>query len=170
MELCSECGKRPILNKKGRLCKVCYTKQRLENLPDYGLCIYCRRRPVTHIRRQLCAACYNLIHKKGLDDPLPAKSPEHVHHNCEIEFIKNFFTHPNWQYQPANFRLNGTTYSPDFYDEERNVFIEVSGSRQAYHANKDKYELFEKLFPKLSFEVRKPDGLLLDTNGRIDWQ
>jgi len=42
-----------------------------------------------------------------------------------------------------------------FYDGERNIFIEVSGSRQAYHANKDKYRLFRELFPLISLEIRK---------------
>lgn len=75
-------------------------------------------------------------------------------HNSEIKFIENFFTHKNWIYHPVIFRLNGVNYEPDFYDGERNVFIEVSGTRQAFQANFDKYKLFIKTFPHIKFEVR----------------
>jgi len=69
------------------------------------------------------------------------------------------------------FRFNGLKYSPDFYDGEKNVFIEVAGSRQAYHANKDKYELFRKHFSKLTPELTKSDGGLLDEKGfQKEWQ
>lgn len=62
-------------------------------------------------------------------------------------------------------------YSPDFYDGNRNVFIEVIGSRQAYDQNKEKYDLMKKIFPKIKFEIRTPDGALLEigTNLRVVW-
>ena len=78
--------------------------------------------------------------------------------------------HQNWIAQPAQFSLNGLRYTPDFYDGERNVFIEVSNTRQAYSANKHKYELLRKLFPKLGFEVRKPSGELLNKDEAINPQ
>ena len=53
-------------------------------------------------------------------------------------------------------------YSPDFYDCERGVFIEVAGSRQRYHQAKDKYDSFQKYFPSINFEIRKIDGTILD--------
>ena len=85
-------------------------------------------------------------------------------HFREVEFIKNFFDHDDFIHQPCHFRLNNIGYSPDFYDGKRNIFIEVAGTRQAYHINKEKYELFKQIFPKLQFEIRKTDGSLLDIN------
>jgi len=83
-------------------------------------------------------------------------------HLGELEFIKNFFIHQNWIPQPAQFKLDSVKYIPDFYDGERNVFIEISRTRQAYSANKHKYDLFRQIFSKLNFEIRKPTGELLD--------
>ncbi|MCJ7482641.1 MAG: hypothetical protein MUO31_06720 [Thermodesulfovibrionales bacterium] len=82
----------------------------------------------------------------------------------EIEFIRSYFTHSNWIYHPANFKVNGSKYMPDFYDGERNVFIEVAGTRQAYYNNRAKYITFAATFPKLQFEIRYPDGVLLPLN------
>ena len=161
MELCSQCNEKPIYSRK--LCKTCYNQNRSKNPPDYGLCILCKARPATSKKRQLCDSCY---HKQRRNP----KFSKVIRHNCEVEFIRNFFNHNNWQHQPASFRLNGVNYSPDFYDAERDTFIEVSGSRQAYHANKDKYEKFKELFPKIDFEVRKTDGSLLnEDDSRLDW-
>lgn len=81
-----------------------------------------------------------------------------VQHRCEIDFIQNFFDHKNWTHQPAIFNLGNTKYTPDFYDAERNIFIEVVGTRQAYHSNKEKYEQFVLKFPALKFEIRTPNG------------
>jgi len=66
-----------------------------------------------------------------------------------------------WIYQPALFRLNGYRYTPDFYDGEREVFIEVSGTRQAFYNNREKYRLFIKTFPGIKFEIRRPNGDLI---------
>jgi hypothetical protein len=91
--------------------------------------------------------------------------------NAEVEFIKNFFTHNNWLYQPTMFRFDHYRYTPDFYDSERNVFIEVAGTRQAYDQNKDKYDIFRKTFPQINYEIRKSDGSILDeTKDRLSWE
>ena len=173
MELCIQCNKRPSRHKKLKLCGSCYDKARVSTLPDYGSCIRCKSRPIKHIKRKLCKECYSYLYREGeLDDNMMIQeslSPNDPY-GREIEFIKNFFTHSDWQHQPATFKLNGDKYTPDFYDGERNVFMEVSGSRQAYHINKDKYELFRRLFPKVPFEIRKPNGSILDENNdRLDW-
>jgi len=94
---------------------------------------------------------------------------ERINHIAEIVFIKNFFDHKNWISQPAVFRMDNIKYIPDFYDGNRNVFIEVAGTRQAYHYNKAKYALFRKTYPLISFEIRFPSGEILDETGRIDW-
>lgn len=117
------------------------------------LCIKCKKNPVFIKKRSLCVSCYQKEYRKRTTEMKKS------HFSCtELDFIKNFFTHNNWTFQPAIFRLEQDRYTPDFYDGERNVFIEVSGTRQAYHQNKTKYELFKRLYPKINFEVRNTDG------------
>jgi len=143
------------------------------------VCIECKEKPVFVKIRRLCQFCAQKFYRehgpilKGNPDAefKNPKTDKQNQHGREVVFIRNFFDHNDWVYHPALFRFNGEKYSPDFYDGKRNIFIEVSGSRQAYHSNKDKYNLFKKIFPKINFEIRKHDGTLLDeTNGRIEWQ
>lgn len=137
------------------------------------LCSECGKNPVFVKKRELCRACYQKFYKKHgkIINPLTYDyksdkfSKKHTTFR-EIEFIKNFFNHKNWIHQPALFRFNSRQYSPDFYDGERNVFIEVAGSRQAYHKAKERYSMFRKHFPKIILEIRKTDGDLLNEN---DW-
>ncbi len=56
------------------------------------------------------------------------------------------------------FPLNGTTFRPDFHVPGTQTFYEVSGTRQAFHANKHKYEEFQQCYPHLTLTVVKPDG------------
>ena len=83
-------------------------------------------------------------------------------HQRKMEFVKTFFKHTNWYYAPVIFRLNKFRFEPDFYDNERGVFIEVVGTRQGFSANKMKYIEFFKTFPHLKFEIRRVDGSLID--------
>lgn len=137
-----------------------------------SLCINCKKRPIYIKKRRLCITCYQKLKRdsdfklKDDDDGLCRTTKIKRAHLKEIEFIRNYFNHNNWIYQPALFRFNGEKYSPDFYDSERNVFIEVSGSRQAYHYSKVKYEEFRKYYPKINFEIRQPDGSLLNEEDR----
>ena len=140
------------------------------------ICINCKQRPVHIKKRGLCAACYQRYHKSAgrlitAEHNYSGIYAKGIDNNREIYFIKTFFTHNNWTHRPALFHLGSDKYTPDFYDGERNVFIEVSGSRQAYHQNKAKYELFRTIFPKIKLEIRTPDGKLLceTDNGRKEW-
>ena len=56
------------------------------------------------------------------------------------------------------FPLNGTSYTPDFYDGKSKTYIEVSGTRQGYCANKKKYAMFRAAYPALTLKIVKPDG------------
>ena len=67
----------------------------------------------------------------------------------KVEFIEPSSRH---------FRFNGTSYTPDFFDPLNNIYYEVSGTRQAYHANKNKIVAFRKAYPKVNLLVVKPDG------------
>lgn len=138
------------------------------------LCVECGERPILNKKRQLCGRCYQRIRRQG-SIPLMKERLEHTlcpatQRNREIDremaFVKAYFKHDNWAYQPANFHLNGTDYMPDFYDRETDIWIEVSGSRQAYHQNKKKYQLFRALFPGLKLEIRHPSGKLLNEEGK----
>ena len=139
------------------------------------LCIFCNERPV-HIKKWgMCNICYNRNYRLGQFK----KTHENTLHqrnnlsekNREIIFIQNFFQHTNWKHHPAIFYLREGRYTPDFYDRERNVFIEVSGTKQAYHNNKNKYAEFRELYPKLNFEIRKPSGEILNESSRKkDWE
>lgn len=92
---------------------------------------------------------------------------------AEKDFIKIFFTHPNWIYEAVTFKLGKIKYTPDFYDANRNTFIEVIGTKQAFSevmgtkkpvfAGNQKYKLLNKLYPKIKFEFRLSNGELLTT-------
>lgn len=150
------------------------------------MCVTCKKEPIFIKKRGLCKRCYNRVwgreNGNGVWTPTQntilknynkthcVKVVANIQHRSEILFIQNFFKHNNWVYQPAKFRLNETSYSPDFYDCERNVFIEVVGTRQAYSQNQFKYTLFRELFPKLKLEIRNAVGDLIDTEEPINRQ
>ena len=128
-----------------------------------NLCINCRKNPIYIQKRGLCQGCSSKYYTERYRQKKDRKIKSEVRHGAEVEFIKNFFVSgKNWIYLPAKFKLNGTTYEPDFYDGERNVFIEVSGTRQAFHYNKHKYRQFAKTYPLIAFEVRQASGDLID--------
>ena len=136
------------------------------------ICKECNERAV-HIQKYgLCERCYAALRRSG-NMPTTQTPCRHTinkqKHASEMEFVKNFFTHSDWIHHPAVFYLNEVKYTPDFYDAARNVFIEVSGTRQAYQQNKEKYQLLRQVFPQIKFEVRKTDGSLLEETERIEW-
>jgi len=135
-------------------------------------CGICGDSNVYNAKRQLCRKCYGNYYRayRVKDRMTLTQEKELFLHDRELEFIDNYFKHTNWVYSPANFRLNTFRYSPDFYDGEANVFIEVVGSRQAYHQNKIAYAQFRELYPKIKLEIRKISGELLnEENSRMDW-
>lgn len=138
------------------------------------LCVECKKKKIWVKKWELCYSCYQRFRNAGKLKGMTSYTPQAKakrRHKRELDFIKNYFQHNNWQHEPAMFRLNGENYNPDFYDGERNVFIEVTGSRQAYEQNKHKYALMKTLFPKIKFEIRTPDGqlLVIGDNLRVVW-
>lgn len=137
-------------------------------------CIECHKRPIINKKRQLCSTCYQRLRKENgpflkpqLNSAIKAGPTVLAYENeGEIQFVKNFFQHSNWKHHPVTFRLqhngNNIRYSPDFYDGNRNVFIEVLRTRQRYHQAKEKYDLFRETFPMLNFEIRHPSGKIFD--------
>ena len=129
-----------------------------------GLCKKCEKEPIYLKKRSLCKECSRRFYYEQNRDVLLQKRKLtywEVRHSTEVEFIRNFFEHKNWIYHPAIFRVNGKNYEPDFYDAERNVFIEVTGTRQAFEGNKEKYQCFIKTYPLIKFEIRYTTGELL---------
>jgi hypothetical protein len=139
------------------------------------LCIQCKERPIHNVKRGLCQSCYQRDRRVNgpyikFDHTFCDRVESQKNDSREIVFIKKFFSHHNWVHEPAKFKIDDTSYTPDFYDGERDVWIEVAGTRQAFEANKDKYLKFREAYPKLNFEVRRYDGVLLDLdNDRQCW-
>lgn len=128
------------------------------------LCVRCKQKPVHIKKRSLCSNCYQLERRKT------PQGRYLVRHQGEVDFVRNYFNHKNWIYQPAIFRLSDSSYTPDFYDIATGFFIEVVGTRQAYEANKEKYIEFVESFPSIKFEIRRVNGELIDINQkRQDW-
>lgn len=141
---------------------------RMKDTTVNGLCSLCGDRPIYIKKSKLCQTCYGRV-RLGITTP-PRKDFGGVDKN-EKSFIKSFFNHTSWVYHPCSFPLNGTKYGPDFYDIKRKVFIEVVGTRQAYHKNKEKYDMFIKMYPFIPLEFRDSSGNLLniDYRGNIHW-
>lgn len=79
----------------------------------------------------------------------------------EEHFATIFFDHREWKSHPKSFTLaGGCKYTPDFIDERRETYIEVIGSRQAFHQNKVKYAMFFNAYPNVPLEFRKFTGEL----------
>lgn len=139
------------------------------------MCIACKENLIYVKKRKLCKRCYQRWfkdEKKGTKPPLQRRPGDDYHqriqHLSEINFSRNFFNHKNWIYQPATFRFNGDIFLPDFYDGERNVFIEVSGTHSAFYANRQKYHAFIEAYPKIKFEVRLVNGQQIPLSADIE--
>jgi len=66
---------------------------------------------------------------------------------------------PGWIFHPVTIRLlDGTSYSPDFWDPARKAFLELAGTRQAYYMNRAKYEVVRETFPSLPFLCVDPNN------------
>ncbi|MCK5016936.1 MAG: hypothetical protein KAS32_07670 [Candidatus Peribacteraceae bacterium] len=125
-------------------------------------CVLCNKEKKIYCqKRRMCKLCYLKWYRQKEKVVVKQNYQDKIFHLKEVEFIKNFFTHQNWVYQPANFRVNGHRYCPDFYDGERNVFIEVAGTYQAFYGNRSKYRQFIQLYPKIKFEVRVVTGKIV---------
>jgi len=64
-----------------------------------------------------------------------------------------------WQYEPKAFDLGKTTYTPDFYLPESNIYIEIKGWWR--DDAKSKFELFKKLYSKIKIKLYNQKKLKL---------
>jgi len=127
--------------KKRGLCEVHYQRERKNagGFPPQGEMVGAVHRDMFSLRR----------HKRSL-------------YPREMEFVRHFFEHKNWFYELVTFHCEDFNYTPDFYDANRNVFIEVIGTRQALHKNREKYQKIIEMLPHLKFEFRLASGDMID--------
>lgn len=120
----------------------------------------------------LCRRCYQrqIREKKDNSIILDAKFQPIIQNASERQFALTYFRHDKWVQQPATFSLRVATYTPDFWDGAAGVFIEVVGTRAAFYANKQKYEMFHALYPSLPLRFHARNGLEVckfDENGML---
>ena len=58
-----------------------------------------------------------------------------------------------WQYEPTTFDLGNSTYTPDFYLDYENKYIEIKGYLTDYAKNK--MRRFKRKYPDINFEILK---------------
>ena len=58
-----------------------------------------------------------------------------------------------WEYPCQRFDLGNTTYQPDFYLPNEDLYIEVVGTKNAYSANREKILKFKRKYPHIKFVV-----------------
>ena len=91
-----------------------------------------------------------------------------IRNERERHFASVYFDHDNWTSQPKFFRLsNGTRYTPDFYDKEKDEYIEVVGTRSAYYQGRAKYALFQETYPELTLKILSYKGTPFKSKTRI---
>lgn len=62
-----------------------------------------------------------------------------------------------YQYEPKTFDLYNSTYTPDFYLPEKNLWIEIKGFW--WKDAKEKFKLFNKLYPKRKIKILMQEDL-----------
>ena len=121
---------------------------------DFVRCGTCNRiLPYKTNRPGICATCRGKRDRKEKKPPICYLTKNKIKHRAEIEFAKGYTSSQNLIYQPALFRFNGTSYQPDFYDREMDLFFEIVGSRQAFHQSESKIEQFKLNYPHIKLEI-----------------
>jgi hypothetical protein len=64
------------------------------------------------------------------------------------------------------FKLKKTTYTPDFYLPDEDLYIELSTDIRLYQHNEHKYKEFRRLYPQLNFIIVDMDFNLLPKRKR----
>ena len=63
-----------------------------------------------------------------------------------------------WEYPSRKFQMGKTSYRPDFFLPDEDIYIEVVGTRQAYFANKEKIAKFRELYPNVKLFIYDHKG------------
>lgn len=166
---CANKGKRnPMFGRKGK------------NSPifKHGRIFYCKCGNKMSFYAKQCQKCYLKTMKgktnpnynnhklKGRANPNFGKSCQSKNNNYlggyyqhiwmrsswEIKFAKWLSKHEiEWIYEPKEFDLNNTTYTPDFYLPKKDIYIEIKGYWR--DDARKKYKLFKKLYPKIILKI-----------------
>ena len=83
-----------------------------------------------------------------------------VNSRWEAAFIKDYLEKNNhsWKYEPEKFILrNGMGYTPDFYIEDENLWVEIKGCK--YYDRFNKTEMFPLEYPEFNYVVADYDVL-----------
>ncbi len=58
-----------------------------------------------------------------------------------------------WQYEPTKFKLGKTSYTPDFYLPEDDLYIELIRGTNVPVVKRKKLEVFRRCYPKVRLKV-----------------
>jgi hypothetical protein len=173
---CIDCDKklgRLAFYSKTKRCKSCENKRRFANkimdntkpIRRY-YCICCKQEisRVTFIRgTKQCRTCAGRNNsKKGRESYRFGKKAPHskyikyknicMHSSWEVAYAK-YLDQNNikWQYEPKAFDLGNTTYRPDFYLSEKDVYIEIKGFWRDDALRK--FKLFQELYSNIRIRI-----------------
>jgi hypothetical protein len=159
---CKDCGKELSINPKAIRCLNCLAKDK-EKRPDYLI------KRIEGIKRSWQNPIIKAA-RSGKNNHRFGKIAVHgkgayykniwMRSSYEIEFAlwldKQEF---DWQYESKTFDLGNTTYTPDFYLPEFNLWIEVKGFWR--DDAKAKFELFKQIYCGERIKVLDKNELIL---------
>lgn len=141
-------GKNASNYKDGRTLKKYYCKDCGKNEINYQTAINGQRR---------CYSCAN----KGKNSHRIGKRTKpswgiykeiNMRSSWEVIYAKYLDKHNIiWSYESKVFNLGNTTYTPDFYLPEKDLYIEIKGWWRK--KSKKKFDLFRQLYPKVRIKV-----------------
>jgi len=166
---CANKGKHnPMFGKKGKL----------NPLYKHGRKFYCKCGNKMSFYAKQCKSCY-LKTMKGKENPnydnhkLKGRANPNFGKGCQSKnnsYLGGYYNHiwmrSSWEikfakwldrhnieyiYEPKEFDLKDTTYTPDFYLPKSNIYIEIKGYWR--DDARKKYKLFKKLFPNVILKV-----------------
>ena len=147
---CKSCSKTGKLNsgyKDGRTTKIYYCKDCGKRIRLYTA-IYCKKcSEKLFSGKNSCM--FGKIAKHGIwgeYNGIKMRSSYELNFAkwCNLSYIK-------WEYEPNTFDLGDTTYTPDFYLAEFDLWIEIKGYWR--DDAKKKYNKFLKLYPNIYIKV-----------------
>jgi DNA-directed RNA polymerase subunit RPC12/RpoP len=147
---CLECGNPVTHMALEGLCKPCAKKHLYKNGRNYPNCIDCGKK-LTNYDTKRCRTCFGLS-IRGSNHPMFGKSANWkriqykriwMRSSWEVAYAKYLDKQGiKWFYESKTFDLGDTTYTPDFYLPEIDMYIEIKGWMR--NKSKDKINIFLK--------------------------
>lgn len=177
---CKNCRKRigyDTWKTGSKLCSSCSRKNK--NNPNFkdghccvpNFCIDCGKKIWYDSER--CQSCATKYHLKVHKHPNFGKIFKNSGWRGKGSYYKNIWMRSSyeikyaeyldknkikWQYESKAFDLGRTTYRPDFYLPEQDLWIEVKG--WFTKKSKQKINLFKKLYPKINLKILQKNELV----------